>query len=277
MRKGIEYQREACARATFIFMTQSYAGMENGVFIEALKNEFDCIITDEAAQSTEPQQLFPLAKLCKCFILVGDHLQLRAIVNNSDGSRVHSDKSLFERLADANPDGILMLNVQYRMHPIIASWPSQFFYRGLLLNGDNTERLKNHPSPLVFIDTVGDCRNNGTSKFNLQEAIMCVNLIQKVLRFYGRNTNTSVGVISFYSAQTNEIMRLLKGTDIHTDNVMVGNVDPFQGGEKDVIIISCVRQGSGIGFLDNPRRLVGALSNINARMLHSPELAKCAL
>ena len=73
-------------------------------------------------------------------VLVGDHRQLgpcTSALAEGEGLAV----SLFERLLQGGVKSH-MLNVQYRMHPDIARWPSQQYYGGKLMNGDNTTHLK---------------------------------------------------------------------------------------------------------------------------------------
>ena len=69
-------------------------------------------------------------------VLVGDHKQLGPCVTPL-GQEGGLDISMFERLLSTGISAH-MLNVQYRMHPDIARWPSQEYYGGLLLNGANT-------------------------------------------------------------------------------------------------------------------------------------------
>ncbi len=52
-----------------------------GAGIGLLRTEsFDTVIIDEASQQTEPASLVPLVKGCQKAILVGDHVQLGATV-----------------------------------------------------------------------------------------------------------------------------------------------------------------------------------------------------
>jgi senataxin len=67
-------------------------------------------------------------------------------------------------------------------------------------------------------------------------------------------------VIAFYKDQVYHLKNKLKrefGKEI-LNFVDVNTVDGFQGQEKDIIILSCVRasKDNGIGFLQDERRLV---------------------
>lgn len=87
-------------------------------------------------QVTEPCTLIPVVLGASQLVLVGDHKQLGPGVTPL-GQEGGLHISLFERLLDAGITSHL-LNVQYRMHPDIAIWPSQQYYGGRLLNGGNT-------------------------------------------------------------------------------------------------------------------------------------------
>ena len=70
-----------------------------------------------------------------------------------------------------------------------------------------------------------------------------------------------MGIITFYSKQKTNISLELQNQKLNSARIAVNTVDGFQGSEKDVILISCVRAGSGgIGFLHDRRRLNVALT-----------------
>lgn len=123
---------------------------------------FTLTIVDEASQILEPNIIGLLARLGK-FILIGDHKQLPAVVQQSEADSNVNDpllraigltncrNSLFERLnnylyskavdkQDRNTSlaGIGLLRFQGRMHPEVAAWPNKSFYKD--------ENL--HPVPL---------------------------------------------------------------------------------------------------------------------------------
>jgi superfamily I DNA and/or RNA helicase len=61
----------------------------------------------------------------------------------------------------------------------------------------------------------------------------------------------SIGVIVPYKAQENLIHKIMAEEKLDSlKNIQVSTVDAFQGAERDVIILSCVRTMS-LGFLDD--------------------------
>ena len=75
-----------------------------------------------------------------------------------------------------------------------------------------------------------------------------------------------IGIITPYEGQRAFLVSHMQyqgplNTKLYQD-VEIASVDAFQGREKDIIIISCVRSNEhqGIGFLSDPRRLNVALT-----------------
>lgn len=106
---------------------------------------FSLAIIDEASQILEPNIVGLLTRVRK-FILIGDHKQLPAVVQQDEADSKVSEKdlndigltncrnSLFERLIcwekkqKRENDFIGLLNHQGRMHPAIAEFPGKMFY-----------------------------------------------------------------------------------------------------------------------------------------------------
>ncbi|KAK6589089.1 hypothetical protein RS030_233544 [Cryptosporidium xiaoi] len=94
---------------------------------------FDTVIIDEASQGVELSTLIPLRLGCKRLILVGDPKQLPATVLSRKAIEHKYDISLFQRL-QMSGFPVVMLGVQYRMHPDISAFPSKHFYDGELMD-----------------------------------------------------------------------------------------------------------------------------------------------
>lgn len=142
---------------------------------------FDVLIVDEASQILEPQIIGLLSnKSVKKFVLIGDHLQLPAVVlQKPEESKIVADKqsvygnlqdrylltdrrlSLFERLIYINrrfnPDessnpAIIWLTTQGRMHKDICNFVSKTFYQNrlktlgeLIPTTKNIHQIENSP------------------------------------------------------------------------------------------------------------------------------------
>ena len=69
-----------------------------------------------------------------------------------------------------------------------------------------------------------------------------------------------IGIITPYEGQRAYLVQYMQYQgQLHTklyQSIEIASVDAFQGREKDIIIISCVRSNEhqGIGFLADPRR-----------------------
>ena len=94
-------------------------------------------LLDEVGQGTEPQTLIPISHAAPGarVVMIGDHKQLPPTVLSDEAAFNGLQTSLFQRLCETPGFKRCMLEVQYRMHPSIAQWPSEALYDGKLGNG----------------------------------------------------------------------------------------------------------------------------------------------
>ncbi|PWA95861.1 helicase MAGATAMA 3 [Artemisia annua] len=257
--------------AEIVFTTVSSSGRK---LFSRLTHGFDMVVIDEAAQASEVGVLPPLALGAARCVLVGDPQQLPAtVISKAAGTLLYS-RSLFERFQQAGCPTIL-LSVQYRMHPQIRDFPSRHFYQGRLEDSDSV--LKLDPEvyykdpllrPYIFYDVTHGRESHWGGSVSLQnthEAQFCLRLyehLQKTVKSLGLRKVT-VGIITPYKLQLKciqrefeEVLKSEEGKDIY-----INTVDAFQGQERDVIIMSCVRASShGVGFVADIRRMNVALT-----------------
>ncbi|XP_018024083.1 regulator of nonsense transcripts 1-like isoform X2 [Hyalella azteca] len=236
--------------------------------------KFHTILIDESMQATEPECMVPVVLGAKQLILVGDHCQLGPVVMCKKAAKAGLSQSLFERLVVLNIKPF-RLTVQYRMHPLLAQFPSNFFYEGSLHNGvvaaDRTMKGLNFPwpvpdHPMFFYVMSGqeEIAGSGTSYLNRTEASIAEKIVTKFIQ--GGIEPDQIGVVTPYEGQRAYLCQYMKQQGTLNEKlyqrVEVASVDAFQGREKDFIIMSCVRSNDhqGIGFLADPRRLNVALT-----------------
>ena len=234
-----------------------------------LKN-FSLLIVDEASQILEPQLIGLLCQVPK-FILIGDHKQLPAVVQQSEAeSEVTDEKlreigltncrnSLFERLLNLHtPHSSLhtigILRRQGRMHPDIAEWPNRMFYRReKLLPVPLPHQKEESKEPrVVFIPSENSNSNTSPSgggwegasfsdKVNPSEARIVASELQKIFEEYGAdfNPDKTVGVIVPYRNQISMIRREIEALAIpELLKISIDTVERYQGSQRDVIIYS---------------------------------------
>lgn len=250
---------------------------------------FRQLLIDESTQAMEAECFIPIVLGVKQLVLVGDHCQLGPVVMCKKAAKAGLTQSLFERLVLLGVRPI-RLQVQYRMHPCLSEFPSNMFYEGTLQNGvAEMERIMpniahmwpNSNRPMYFLVNTGneEMAGSGTSFLNRTEAASVEKVVTMMLKTGMKSDQ--IGVITPYEGQRSYIVNHMQKTgSLRSETykeIEVASVDSFQGREKDIIIISCVRSNAqqGIGFLRDPRRLNVALTRAkygviivgNARLL----------
>ncbi|XP_040819672.1 probable helicase senataxin isoform X2 [Ochotona curzoniae] len=234
---------------------------------------FSCVVVDEAGQSCEVETLTPLIHRCNKLILVGDPKQLPPTVISMKAQEYGYDQSmmarfykLLEECVEQNVISrlpILQLTVQYRMHPDICLFPSNYIYNRNLKTSRLTESSRcssDWPFQPYLVFDVGDGseRRDNDSYVNIQEIKLVMEIIKLIKDKRKDVTFRNIGIITHYKAQKTMIQKDLDREFDRKGPAEVDTVDAFQGRQKDCVIVTCVRanalQGS-IGFLASLQRL----------------------
>ncbi|PWN36784.1 uncharacterized protein FA14DRAFT_140737 [Meira miltonrushii] len=285
-------QQDILMQADVVCSTLGGAGHP---LLSSLPFDFDTVIIDEAAQAVELDTLIPLRYGCRKCILVGDPNQLPPTVISREAERLRYSQSLFVRLFNNPNNHSNLLSIQYRMHPYISQFPSEAFYDGKLEDGPEMAKLTVKPwhkdhwlRPLRFFDCKRSAEamgRGGHSLVNRAEAEMACNLYSRLRREAQKSGSSSssaldgkVGVVTMYKDQVFELKRAFRREygDGIDEVVDFNTVDGFQGQEKDVIILSCVRS-NGIGFLNDFRRINVAITRAKSNLFiiaHVPNLER---
>ena len=242
---------------------------------------FDLAIIDEASQILEPNIIGLLTvrhaerRAIDRFILIGDHKQLPAVVQQSDAETEIDDgellrinlfscaNSLFERLilterAAGRTDFIGTLHKQGRMHPDIADFANRKFYAREQLecvplahqleqtlnynevSEDETDDvLKAHR--MIFIPSKPCRQLNISEKVNTEEARIITDLLRRLYRQLGKNFDPqkSVGVIVPYRNQIAMIRKEIEKLGIpELEEISIDTVERYQGSQRDIILYS---------------------------------------
>ncbi|XP_032863020.2 protein ZGRF1 [Tyto alba] len=240
--------------------------------------KFPVVMLDECSQMTEPASLLPIARFqCEKLVLVGDPKQLPPTIPGSES--VHGkglEQTLFDRLCLMGHKTIL-LRTQYRCHPAISAIANELFYEGNLIDGvsekDRSPLLDWLPT-LCFYSVNGvEQVERDNSFYNMAEIHFTVKLIQSLIA--SGIEGSAIGVITLYKSQMCKIQHWLSGAHseaFEVKTVQVSTVDAFQGAEKEIIVLSCVRTRQ-IGFIDSEKRMNVALTRAKRHLLIVGNLA----
>ena len=241
-----------------------------------LEHSFPFCLIDEAAQATEPEVLVPLCRGVSQAVLVADHHQLGPVVTCQAAQRAGLPLSLFQRLIERGHP-YRMLQIQYRMHPSISSFPSAQFYGGSLLDGVSAADRASDvrfpwPTvgvPVLFLAIIGreDNGRSGVSFVNSLEAEALVEATDRLL--IGGALPQQIGVATLYAGQVLLIRRVLltRFSPATASSITVATAEAFQGQERDFMLVSFVRTGERLGFARDPRRINVAITRARCGLI----------
>ena len=261
---------------------------------------FGTLFIDEAAQALEASCWIAIQKADRV-ILAGDHRQLPPTVKSPAALSGGLDKTLMQTICENKPRCVSMLTVQYRMADDIMQFPNQEFYDGLLQSdpGVKYRGILDWDTAVEWVEAGGEERpfrfpfeegetlaSDGLSRINPVEAELALQTLHDYIERIGKDRilyeRLDIGIISPYKGQVHLLRKMLRKDSYWKPLrhlISINTVDGFQGQERDIILISMVRQNEQgqVGFLADLRRMNVAITRARMKLIiigHSPTLCR---
>ena len=271
---------------------------------------FPTLFIDEAAQALEAACWIAIQKADRV-VLAGDHRQLPPTIKSPAAMSGGLDKTLMQTICEKQPRCVSMLNVQYRMADDIMQFPNKEFYDGCLYSDPSVKYrgILDWDTPIEWIEAeepdASDISNSadnfdysdpitfgessapdGISRVNPAEAQLALQTLHDYLERIGRERilyeRLDIGIISPYKGQVHLLRRMMRQDSYwkpFRQLISINTVDGFQGQERDIILISMVRNNAQgqVGFLADLRRMNVAITRARMKLLiigHSPTLCQ---
>ena len=245
---------------------------------------FDRVLIDEASQIPEPMLIGLLAKLKHPILIGDHKQLPAVVVQDKAQSEVHDQElheiglldmrnSYFERkykLAVNNGwDHVFgQLSFQGRMHQDIMNFPARYYYQDHLhILSEQIDPQQRQKRELEWVCTTGSseltqvlsenrlaffpCPINEKdpwAKLNENEAEKVATIVDELYKMYalhGRDIHEeSIGIITPFRAQIAQIRKCLKEKNIDEKQITIDTVERYQGGARDIIILSVCANNS---------------------------------
>ncbi len=250
-----------------IFASTVASFAQNDKLLEIKK--FQRLIVDEASQILEPQLIGLLTRF-EHFVLIGDHRQLPAVTTQRPEHTVVTDPDLnaigltdlrdsyFERLyrrcvGEGLHANYGQLSRQGRMHADIMDFPNRHFYDGLLQTLAGDEPDESHYQHriaqeeimrrVLFLPVISPnaLPNQKTAPAEAEQAARMVSFFKKRYAAEGRpwRPDQSLGIITPWRAQIAQLRESLAAAGLDPDEITIDTVERYQGGARDIILMSC--------------------------------------
>lgn len=231
-----------------------------------LDGPYDVVLVDEVGAATVPEVLLAVSRARTTAVLLGDFLQLGAVLPNGLDS---SDDPTVQRWlrrdvfavcgihsavdARVNP-GCTTLSIQHRFGPDVMALANAIAYDDQLQPGDNVRAHAPDDPEIVLIDTDGPDTTGSSDRTKDVDDIARVRatgrtsgwwpigaLLARVLADYHHSRNESVGVVTPYRHQSEATLEAFRDHEPDQANpTEVGTAHRFQGREFDVVVFDLV-------------------------------------
>jgi hypothetical protein len=176
------------------------------------------------------------------------------LANRSLVYGTHSGYDAFAKVSRS----VELLDEHYRCHPRIIEPPNRVVYRNQLTVLTDSSKLRVRTAqPVTWRHVPGEFVQGRTgSGRNEQEVAAVVDEVAVQLRDH---PDASVGVVTPLAAQANAIQRALDRAGLVSDRLLLGTIHRFQGGERDIMIVSPV---GAAGITSRTRRWLVDQTNL---------------
>ncbi|HLL66452.1 MAG TPA: AAA domain-containing protein [Micromonosporaceae bacterium] len=219
-----------------------------------LDGPYDVVLVDEVGAATVPEVLLAVSRARTTAVLLGDFLQLGAVIPNgldrSDDPAVQRwlRRDVFAVCgiataanACAQP-GCTTLAIQHRFGPDVMGLANAIAYDGQLEPGPDIRAHAPDDPEIVLVDTDGAddvARVRATSKTAGWWPVGA--LLARVLADYHHSRGESVGVVTPYRHQAEATLEAFRDHASDQSNpTEVGTAHRFQGREFDVVVFDLV-------------------------------------
>ena len=261
-------------------------GAARGRQLDWSEEYFDLVVVDEASQMSLAEALTAAAFLREDgqFIAVGDHRQMPPILQHAwdqasrrDLARARPHLSIFAYLIELG-FARTALDESFRIPAEVADFLHRHVYAqdGIPFYSQNRQRLPAVEAldgwlkhtlapehPIILIEHNEDA----SQQANVCEALLIEALAQAAVEHLRLDANTGLGIVVPHRAQK----ALLQARLPHLAEA-VDTVERFQGGERELIIVSATVSDlayaqSESNFLLEPRRLTVAISRPKRKLI----------
>ncbi|MEV0606508.1 AAA domain-containing protein [Polymorphospora rubra] len=219
-----------------------------------MEGPYDVVLIDEVGAANLPEVLLGVSRANRTAVLLGDFMQLGAVVSNAVQNANRADiqrwlgKDVFAHCgittsgdAQGHP-GCTALDVQHRFGPDVMGLANDIAYDGLLKAGPNIRAHAEDDPEIVLIDTdgLGDlARVRATGRRSGWWPAGA--LLSRLIIEYHRSRGEQTGVVTPYGHQVDATLEACRDQESSSGNVTeVGTAHRFQGREFPIVVFDLV-------------------------------------